>query len=290
MLETYEILLIVFVAVLLVFLIFKSDSVTGIKIDRDGIAIKLEPVREKIEKSGIHVVSFENKRTDLPERDAIIESFSALKEVILSLAIKEKLKIGKNSTLELVNKLIYKKILNAKLKEPISDLYNFGKLVMDQPYTQVPTDSGKNYHAIVYSLVNDIREKFIGETQDDVQTINLWRPKKTEIGSPGFLPPTLEKPSVVLHAITGSIQGKRFPIDKSNFCIGANSRNDLVIPDDKFVSDNHAHVCYDNGNLSLFDNESTNGTFLNNERIGEKPYSLRVGDRIKIGGCILKVG
>ncbi len=283
MLDIYEIVLLVFAVALLIFLMFSGDRVKGIKIGGRGIVIEFGPVLKEIENSGIHVVSIEDKRTDLPERDAIIESFSALKEIIFSLARKEKVDIGKYSALEVVDILINKKILSNKRKEPMSELYSFGKEVMDQPNTQVPTDSGKNYRSIVFSLVNDLRGKLLDKPTDSP------RPKRTQVGGPEFLPPTTEKPSVVLNGIAGSVQGRQFSITNSIFRIGADSSNDLVIPDDKYVSSNHAHISYDNGDLNLYDDNSTNGTFLNKKRLGAQPLSLRIGDEIKIGNCVFKV-
>ena len=280
------------IVIIVVFWLFK-DRITGIKISNSlgEFNIQLGPIRNKLEQHGIHVDSVGNERSDIPERDAVISSFAVLNEVIFSLARNKNLKIPPHyTTLNVLNVLIAEKILPVEWAESIRDLYNYGKQVMDQPNAKLPENYGKNYHALVSSLVFYIRNERPGSGSTDPEP---GKPeevlKRTQIGSPGFSAPKLEKPSAVLYATAGSVQGRRFPVDKSTFHIGANSRNDLVIPDDSFVSGNHAYIRYDNGNLNLFDDQSTNGTFLNNQRLATQSLSLRIGDQIKIGGCTFTV-
>ena len=62
--------------------------------------------------------------------------------------------------------------------------------------------------------------------------------------------------------------------------------NDIVVNDEK-VSRNHLQmVMDDNGNYSVVDLESTNGTYVNGQRIfGE--VRLRPGDEVRIGQTVL---
>lgn len=66
--------------------------------------------------------------------------------------------------------------------------------------------------------------------------------------------------------------------------IGRHESNDLQL-DSRTVSKHHAEVLNENGKLAVRDLGSTNGTFLNDERIRER--SVKSGDRIRIGSHVL---
>jgi pSer/pThr/pTyr-binding forkhead associated (FHA) protein len=62
----------------------------------------------------------------------------------------------------------------------------------------------------------------------------------------------------------------------------------VPLDDDTFASSIHARVFRRSGELWLEDLGSTNGTFLNDERL-ENPVRLRRGDRVKVGSTVLEV-
>lgn len=62
----------------------------------------------------------------------------------------------------------------------------------------------------------------------------------------------------------------------------------VYLEDDTFTSSVHARVYRRYGELWLEDLHSTNGTFLNDEKLGE-PTRIQRGDRIKVGSTILEV-
>jgi len=62
----------------------------------------------------------------------------------------------------------------------------------------------------------------------------------------------------------------------------------VSLDDDTFASSIHARVFRRSGELWIEDLGSTNGTFLNDERL-ESPSRLRRGDRVKVGSTILEV-
>ena len=62
--------------------------------------------------------------------------------------------------------------------------------------------------------------------------------------------------------------------------IGRDERNTIPI-DDTGASKQHCEITFDNNRFALRDNDSTNGTRLNGERIDVKP--LEFGDTIRIG-------
>jgi pSer/pThr/pTyr-binding forkhead associated (FHA) protein len=61
----------------------------------------------------------------------------------------------------------------------------------------------------------------------------------------------------------------------------------VSVPDDTFVSQIHARVFNDAGNIIIEDIGSTNGTYVNGTRL-TMPIVLRKGDRIQFGGTVLE--
>jgi pSer/pThr/pTyr-binding forkhead associated (FHA) protein len=91
-----------------------------------------------------------------------------------------------------------------------------------------------------------------------------------------------------LKFISGKYQGGEFPLkaDKQ-IVIGRSSELDMVLVED-MVSRKHARITVNgSGQISIEDLGSTNGTFVNGEKV--KQSTLKEGDRILIGTSILKL-
>ena len=93
--------------------------------------------------------------------------------------------------------------------------------------------------------------------------------------------------SYVLRFISGKYQGGEFPIvpDKQ-IVVGRSSDLDMVLVED-MVSRKHARIAMQQDQIWIEDLGSTNGTFVNGEKI--KRARLKEGDRVLIGTSILKV-
>ncbi len=90
-----------------------------------------------------------------------------------------------------------------------------------------------------------------------------------------------------LRFVSGKYQGGEFPLsDGEQVEVGRSSDLDMVLVEE-MVSRKHAVFRLVNGVLTVEDVGSTNGTFVNGERIDKA--TLREGDRVLIGTSILRV-
>ena len=105
-------------------------------------------------------------------------------------------------------------------------------------------------------------------------------------------PPTSPAPrsgtrSYILRFISGKYQGGEFPIaPEKQILIGRSSDLDMVLVED-MVSRKHARIAMQSDQIWIEDLGSTNGTFVNGEKI--KRARLKEGDRVLIGTSILKL-
>jgi len=90
-----------------------------------------------------------------------------------------------------------------------------------------------------------------------------------------------------LRFISGKYQGGEFPIAQDKqILIGRSSDLDMVLVED-MVSRKHARIAMQGEQIWIEDLGSTNGTFVNGEKI--KRARLKEGDRVLIGTSILKL-
>jgi len=90
-----------------------------------------------------------------------------------------------------------------------------------------------------------------------------------------------------LRFISGKYQGGEFPLKLNRqVTIGRSSELDMVLVED-MVSRKHAKITVAPGKILIEDLGSTNGTFVNGEKV--RQARLKEGDRILIGTSILKL-
>jgi hypothetical protein len=94
-------------------------------------------------------------------------------------------------------------------------------------------------------------------------------------------------PAYALRFISGKYQGGEFPLPPDReIVIGRSSDLDMVLVED-MVSRKHAKITTNGSQIVIMDLGSTNGTFVNGEKV--RKTRLKEGDRILIGTSILKV-
>lgn len=99
--------------------------------------------------------------------------------------------------------------------------------------------------------------------------------------------PRTGKSSYVLRFISGKYQGGEFPlVPDKQIIVGRSSDLDMVLVED-MVSRKHARIALNDEQIWIEDLGSTNGTFVNGEKV--KRARLKEGDRVLIGTSILKV-
>lgn len=94
-------------------------------------------------------------------------------------------------------------------------------------------------------------------------------------------------PAYALRFISGKYQGGEFPLRmEREIIIGRSSELDMVLVED-MVSRKHAKISTNGDQIVIQDLGSTNGTFVNGEKV--KKIRLKEGDRILIGTSIIKL-
>ncbi len=86
---------------------------------------------------------------------------------------------------------------------------------------------------------------------------------------------------------SGPMTGKTFPIEEEENILGRDLANEIIISDPE-VSRRHARFFIRDENVYVEDLGSTNGTFLNGERISNA-QQLRSGDVITLGESVVLV-
>jgi len=87
-----------------------------------------------------------------------------------------------------------------------------------------------------------------------------------------------------LFVIQGRDQGKRFELEASLTGVGREATNAIRLHDVE-VSRRHAQVAHEEGQFQLIDLGSSNGTFVNEQRVDR--HVLQSGDRVQVGRTLL---
>lgn len=93
---------------------------------------------------------------------------------------------------------------------------------------------------------------------------------------------------VTLRVLAGPYSGREFTFDQHDtFLIGRSDSAHLYLPEDKFFSRHHCLLEIAPPRCFLRDLGSTNGTFVNGERVGRA--MLNDGDELRLGNTVFRV-
>jgi hypothetical protein len=91
-----------------------------------------------------------------------------------------------------------------------------------------------------------------------------------------------------LHGTSGPLAGRVFPIDASGFFIGRDRSTSQVVIDSPSISKRHLWVGMRDGVVMAIDQNSTNGTFLNDPNTAITEARLTPGDTLILGGDVAR--
>jgi FHA domain. len=91
-----------------------------------------------------------------------------------------------------------------------------------------------------------------------------------------------------LHATSGPLAGRVFPIDANGFFIGRDRSVSQVVIDSPSISKRHVWVGIRDGAVTAVDQNSTNGTFLNDPNAAITETRLSPGDTLILGGDVAR--
>lgn len=114
-------------------------------------------------------------------------------------------------------------------------------------------------------------------------------PKKVMRGTASVEAKGPEAPPVGTRLVVtepAEMSGRTFVIG-SELTIGR-SAGATVTMDDTYISQMHARVTHGEGGVVLEDLGSTNGTYLNRQRVAS-PVLMVVGDRLQLGGVVMEL-
>lgn len=141
--------------------------------------------------------------------------------------------------------------------------------------------------AIVFALRSDLFGHYVrrGERQQGDITLNPGAE------SSPFLPPaastSASSPAQKLVIVAGAREGLEIPLEADHLTIGRSAQSGLVIRDE-YTSTNHARLQLWNGDWVIQDLGSTNGTFVDNQRVSV-PTPVPLYTSVSVGSTIFEL-
>jgi pSer/pThr/pTyr-binding forkhead associated (FHA) protein len=86
----------------------------------------------------------------------------------------------------------------------------------------------------------------------------------------------------------GPLRGTTITLGQQSILIGRNPESTLVLSDD-YASGRHARIFPQDGDWYVEDLNSTNGTFVGQQRVASDPVKLPVGATMRIGTTVLEL-
>src|ERR1051326_2677335 len=94
----------------------------------------------------------------------------------------------------------------------------------------------------------------------------------------------IEAPAYLIVRTTNNETVREYVLDKPEMSLGRKPGSDILLSKDKLTSRRHATILYENGQYSIRDERSANGTFVNSQPLDKSSvHVLHNGDTIAIG-------
>ena len=142
-------------------------------------------------------------------------------------------------------------------------------------------EASRNYRSSRTVVLERYQDTETGEVVDAIRADPVpSSPEKTNGTRPALriMPETGSR----LTAIEGPYLGQSFALSAGKtLSLGAQPDSDIVLARDGTISKTHARVAPEDGQFVVYDDNSTNGTFVNNALISRHP--LEVGDVLHLG-------
>ncbi|KTG16628.1 MULTISPECIES: FHA domain-containing protein [unclassified Guyparkeria] len=125
---------------------------------------------------------------------------------------------------------------------------------------------------------NSSRHRSAGPQGTQLFQADELRAQAEQAASPGNTRASVAEP--VLEGVSPGIEGRRYTLRAGRQTIGRRDDNDIIL-DEPSVSSSHAWILNQQGHHVVMNMLSTNGTFVNDERVHEA--TLKHGDRVRLG-------
>jgi Mg-chelatase subunit ChlD len=135
-----------------------------------------------------------------------------------------------------------------------------------------------------------IAHEAVGSTKVESTQRDKTVIERTRTPAAVFFDAPASGPFARIQIINGDLAGQNIPVITTNFSIGAATSNNLVLSGDLTISSEHIRLLWENSILKIEDRNSTNGTYVNAQRLAPGRHLLKPGDEIRIGRTILVVG
>lgn len=141
----------------------------------------------------------------------------------------------------------------------------------------------------VFGVVYSLRADLFG-----VRVRKMPAGEAAALPAPSPVPKPVKEPSngrVPTHLVitSGPKTGLEVPLGSADsLSIGRSSESGLVIRDD-YTSSHHARLSRRGDIWTIQDLDSTNGTYLDGRRLGDKPLQVSIGTPIKVGATTFEL-
>ena len=94
---------------------------------------------------------------------------------------------------------------------------------------------------------------------------------------------------IVIEIMSGPEDGRKIACSKTPITIGRAGENSVSLPGDHLVSRRHARISRSEGEFSLEDLGSANGTFLGKKRVLKKGARVKPDELFRVGATLLRI-